>query len=63
VVDAELAAERAVDHRQQRRRDVDVPHAAHVAARDPAAEIAHDAAADIDDHIAPRDRGLGEPAQ
>ena len=49
VVDADLAADRAVDLRQQRRRHLDDRDAAQVGRRGEAGDVADDAAADGDD--------------
>ena len=49
VVDADLPADRRVDHRQQRRRALHERHAAQVRRRDEAGEVADDAAAKRDD--------------
>ena len=62
VVDGDLAAERAVDLREQRRRQVHVRDPAHVRARDPAAEVGDHAAAEREDHVAARERAAREPA-
>ena len=61
MVDGDLAAERAVDHRQQRRRQVHVRDTAHVDARDPAAEVGDHAAAEAEDDVAAAEGALGEP--
>jgi hypothetical protein len=61
MVDRDLATERAVDHRQQRGRQVHVGHAAHVHGGDPAAEVGDHAAAEAEDHVAPAQRALSEP--
>ena len=49
VIDAHLAADRAVDLREQRGRDLDQPDAAQVRGRDEPRHVADDAAADRDD--------------
>ena len=61
MVDGDLAAQRAVDLREQRRRHVDVGDAAHVGARHPAAEVGDDAAAEAHDHVAASEVGFREP--
>jgi hypothetical protein len=61
VVDRDLAAEGAVDLREQRRRDVDVGDAAHVAAGHPSTEVGDDAAAEGEHHVAPREVRAGQP--
>ena len=50
VIDADLAADRAVDLRHQRRRHLHEAHAAQVGRRGKADQVADDAAADRDDH-------------
>ncbi len=54
-VDAGLAADRRVDHAEQRRRHVDHPHAAQPGRGDEAADVGGRAAADGDDRV-----GAGE---
>ena len=49
VVDADLAADRAVDLRQQRRRHLDDRDAAQIGRRREAGDVADDAAADGDE--------------
>ncbi len=58
MIDADLAADRAVDLREQRRRDLHHRHAAQVGRRREAGDVADDAAADGDD----RRRAIGAGA-
>ena len=66
-VDAGLAADRRVDHREQARRHLHVRHAAHERRGDEAGEVADHAAAERDDRrVAPEAGGeqlVGERAQ
>ena len=52
MIDGRLAADRGVDHSEQRGRHLHERHAAEVGGRDEAGEVAHNAAAEGDDRAA-----------
>ena len=61
-VDPGLPTDGGVDHREQRRRDLDDPDPAQPGRRDEPREVGHRAATDADDRVGPGEPGLPERA-
>src|SRR5690606_24495059 len=57
-VDASLAADRGVDHAEERRRNLHEPYAAKPGRRNETGEVCHGAAAETDDHVGTGEVGL-----